>query len=123
MKPLLMALVLACSASLASAADYAFEGPWKTTNRKLDGIMTSEVTKTGEEQWKGRFYGVWQGVAFDYNVAFTGPADQLRGTATIDGAHYDWTGTLSTDRFQGSFTGSRYTGYFDLKEKKAKAAN
>lgn len=119
-------VVLASLAAPALAEDLVFEGPWRTTNRKLDGIMTSVVTETAPEQWKGRFYGIWQGVKFDYTVTFTGPESDLRGTASIDGAHYDWKGSLdrkSPGRFQGSFTGSRYTGSFDLQEKRsAKAA-
>lgn len=111
--PLQTALLVVALAPALHAEEYVFEGPWKTTNRKLDGIMTSVVKDLGDERWEGRFYGVWQGVKFDYTVAFTGPESDLRGTATIDGAHYDWKGSFdrkSGGRFQGSFTGSRYEG-------------
>jgi hypothetical protein len=104
----------------AIAKDRIYEGTWKTTNRKLDGAMTSVVTDLGGERWKGRFYGVWQGVPFDYNVTFAGPPSDLRGTATIDNAHYDWRGAMSDEspgRFTGSFGGSRYAGHFDLTAK------
>src|SRR5687768_17309386 len=83
----LFAVLTMCTFA-ASAQDYVFEGPWHTTNRKLDGIMTCAVTDLGNEKWKGRFYGVWQGVPFDYTVAFAGKPSELKGTATIDGAHY-----------------------------------
>jgi hypothetical protein len=121
----LLALLL-CNLA-ASAEQLVFEGPWHTTNRNLDGVMTCVVTPVADGQWQGRFYGVWQGVNFDYTVAFSGPPSSLRGTANIDGADYMWTGDITTSdvglqtpaRFKGTFGGSRYTGYFDLKEKKA----
>jgi hypothetical protein len=97
-----------------------FEGLWRTTNRKLDGKMTCVVTSLESGQWHGRFSGVWQGVAFDYPVKFSGSPANLRGTATIDGAHYSWTGQITEESprtFKGTFGGSRYAGYFELKEK------
>ena len=120
-KSLLIFLVLLVwtATSAAAAKDVIYEGPWRTTNRMLDGVMTCRVTDLGAEKWRGRFYGVWQGVPFDYTVNFTGPRSQLRGTATIDGAEYSWVGTLdSAGRFMGKFGGSRYEGYFEMQEKK-----
>lgn len=121
---ILFPAVLLALSTAASAQDYVFEGPWHTTNRKLDGIMTCEVKDLGAEKWQGRFHGVWQGVPFDYTVNFEGPPSKLRGTAQIDGADYQWTGSMGREataespaRFKGSFGGTRYTGYFDLKEK------
>lgn len=118
MRTILMLFVL-LFASVANAETYVFEGPWKTTaNRKLDGTMTCDVVRTGKEAWTGKFHGVWQGVDFSYTVKFTGPPEKLQGKATIDGASYDWTGNINTKKFTGSFTGSRYTGNFDLGRKK-----
>jgi hypothetical protein len=108
-----------------AAGDAVYHGGWHTTNRKLDGMMTCIVTDLGDEQWRGRFYGVWQGVSFDYPVTFSGPPSSLRGAATIDGASYTWTGELTNEAprsFKGTFGGSRYTGYFDLKETSQVAA-
>jgi hypothetical protein len=108
---------------VSSAEDRVFEGPWKTTNRKLDGIMTCVVKDLGDEKWQGRFYGVWQGVPFDYTVKFSGPRDSFKGTAVIDYADYNWTGSIDDSSpavFKGSFGGSRYTGFFALKEKQKK---
>jgi len=126
MKSALHALVLTAVAALsASAADQrVFEGTWHTTNRKLDGPLTCVVTDASEGNWKGRFYGVWQGVSFDYTVPFTGSRGELHGTATIDGASYSWTGHIDETPgiFKGTFTGNRYNGYFDLKQKPARAA-
>jgi hypothetical protein len=105
-------------AATADGGDY--EGLWRTTNRKLDGTMTCIVKDHHDGKWTGRFYGVWQGVPFDYAVSFTGKPDQLTGKATIDGADYMWKGDMSTEdggRFKGTFGGNRYTGYFDLKRK------
>ena len=105
----------------AAADDSIYEGVWHTTNRKLDGPMTCVVTDLGSEKWRGRFYGVWQGVAFDHTVVFSGPPSDLRGTAQIDGADYTWKGRLGKDEsgtFTGNFGGSRYEGYFDLRKKK-----
>jgi hypothetical protein len=111
-----------CAATLAE--DAVYEGPWRTTNRKLDGTMTCAVKDLGENKWTGRFYGVWQGVPFDYTVAFSGPPDKLQGKATIDGADYIWSGSFNSDdgRFKGNFGGNRYSGYFDLAKKEAGVA-
>ena len=120
---LLMSLMSLGSES--KAEQRVFEGGWKTTNRKLDGTMTAVVTEVGKERWKGRFYGVWQGVPFDYTVNFAGPPGELRGTAVIDNADYQWNGVMTDEsprRFTGSFGGSRYTGYFDLRAKEKPAS-
>src|SRR2546430_10045969 len=111
-------IVMLCSSAIAG--DLAFEGAWHTTNRKLDGAMTCVVPDLGGEEWRGRFYGSWQGMPFDYTVAFTGKPSELHGTATIDGANYVWTGQITEETppsFKGTFGGTRYTGYFDLKAK------
>jgi hypothetical protein len=105
---------------MTHAEDTVYEGVWRTTNRKLDGIMTCVVTDFGDGNWQGRFYGTWQGVKYDYTVTFAGAPNELRGEATIDGAHYDWKGEISDEpvgSFKGIFGGTRYTGHFDLKEK------
>jgi hypothetical protein len=83
-------IIAECSASLAK--EYVYQGTWTTTNRKLDGQMTCIVMPVAKDQWRGRFYGIWQGVPLDYRVTFTGPANELRGTATIDGVAYQWKG-------------------------------
>jgi hypothetical protein len=100
-------------------AESQYEGPWHTSkNKTLDGIMKCTVTNLGNDSWRGRFYGRWQGVDFDYTVEFKGTPSKLEGTATIDGASYTWTGEMEKgSHFKGSFTGSRYTGYFDLRSK------
>jgi hypothetical protein len=118
-------LLLTLGTCSASAQEGVYVGTWNTTNRKLDGPMTCVVKPLGDEQWQGRFHGVWQGVPFDYTVPFTGQPSDLRGTATIDGASYTWTGsfTAATPRvFKASFGGSRYLGSFELKEKSAQVA-
>ena len=104
----------------ALAQETVYEGTWVTTNRKLDGVMTCVVKERSEGEFQGRFSGVWQGVPFDYTVKFSGSPSELKGTATIDGADYTWTGAMGKDKsawFRGNFGGNRYTGYFDLKEK------
>ncbi len=116
---LLIAFLLLCSS--AGAVDkYTFEGPWKTTNRRLDGIQTATIYSPDKEQWVGKFYGTWQGVSYSYDVKFTGPPNKLKGVATIDGAHYDWTGTIDTEKLVGKFGGDRYVGSFNMKRKIAK---
>ena len=105
----------------ANGEDRVFEGPWKTTNRKLDGIMTCVLKDLGEDKWQGRFYGIWQGVPFDYTVKFTGSPQGFKGTAVVDFADYTWTGSIDDSSpavFNGKFGGSRYTGFFALKEQK-----
>jgi hypothetical protein len=120
MRNLLLAMVLLTVPAAASGQERVYEGTWLTTNRKLDGTMTGVVTDLGNQQWRGHFYGVWQGVAFSYTVKFSGPPDKLQGTAVIDGADYEWTGSMSQEApgwFKGSFGGSRYFGRFQLKQK------
>ena len=124
MKSFLFSAVVVCvtTAVLPSttvAEDAVYEGAWHTTNRKLDGTMTCAVKDLGEGKWSGRFYGVWQGVPFDYTVAFSGPPEKLQGKATIDGADYIWSGSFNSEeaRFKGNFGGNRYSGYFDLAKK------
>jgi hypothetical protein len=109
----------------AVSADDTFVGTWRTTNRKLDGSITCVVKKLSDDKWQGRFHGVWQGVPFDYTVPFTGPPSDLRGTATIDGASYTWTGSMTPEApgvFLGTFGGSRYIGSFELKRQSAEVA-
>src|SRR5689334_5371191 len=119
----LLAAIFAGMATPVWADQWIFEGPWHTTNRKLDGNMTCVVTSVAEGQWQGRFYGVWQGVSFDYTVSFVGDPMHLRGTATIDGAEYTWSGAIEQSEpgaprlFKGVFGGTRYAGHFELKEK------
>jgi hypothetical protein len=98
----------------ADAVELVYEGPWRTTNRSLDGVMTCVVTPLAKHGWQGRFHGVWQGVPFDYTVTFTGPPGDLRGTATIDGAPYEWRGWINRRRMRANFSGARYSGAFDL---------
>jgi hypothetical protein len=119
MRTILIGVLLVAPAA-ASAKERVYEGTWITTNRPLDGTMTCVVTELGENKWRGHFYGVWQGQSFSYVVDFSGPPDKLRGTATVDGAFYEWTGQMSTDApgwFKGSFGGTRYAGSFNLKQK------
>jgi hypothetical protein len=113
-------MVLLTVPAPASGQERVYEGTWLTTNRKLDGTMTGVVTDLGNQQWRGHFYGVWQGVAFSYTVKFSGPPDKLHGTAVIDGADYEWTGSMNQQApgwFKGSFGGNRYFGRFQLKQK------
>jgi hypothetical protein len=112
-------VLLAGSVSTTLVRGDTYEGTWNTTNRKLDGTMTCVVRQLDDQKWSGRFYGIWQGVDFDYTVTFTGPRSDLQGTATIDGAEYGWRGVISDRSFRGSFQGTRYDGYFVLVEKKA----
>ncbi len=117
-KALLTLLLLGSTAVASERTETVYEGTWLTTNRKLDGTMTCVVTRMADEEWRGHFHGVWNGARFAYKVKFNGPADKLYGTAVIDGADYQWTGSMTERRFQGSFGGSRYAGSFDLRRKK-----
>ena len=113
-------VIVGTSLQSAWGVERVYEGQWHTTNRKLDGTMTCVVTDLGSENWQGHFVGQWQGMPFDYTVKFSGPPSHLHGTATIDGADYSWTGEMGQDSqgwFKATFTGNRYLGNFDLKEK------
>ena len=121
-----VALLLLVTPLLAAAEEGTYVGTWKTTNRPLDGTMTCVVKSVGPDKWQGRFHGVWQGVPFDYTVPFTGPPLDLKGTANIDGASYAWTGSIgsavagepdSSGTFKATFTGNRYLGSFELKQR------
>ena len=108
-------------------AGTGLEGPWKTTNRKLDGIMTCVVrTATWREKIAGAFYGVWQGVPFDYAVPFSGPASKLQRaprplTTRVIRGQGKSVAILSrhSRRHVGS---SRHIGSFEMQEKPKKVA-
>jgi hypothetical protein len=124
----------------ASKTVARYEGTWNTTKiKKLDGTISCQVKPLAKDRWQGRFWGVWQQVPFDYTVDFA-PADherttpatevradekttdqRVRGTATIDGASYQWLGNLTPQRFDVQFTGSRYEGSMQLKRVTEKA--
>lgn len=93
-----------------------FQGKWITVKGKfLEGIMTCNVNSVDQKSWTGTFYGTWQGVDFSYDVVWTGPKENLIGTATVDGVPYRWTGSISPEgRFKGEFKSPRYDGSFDL---------
>lgn len=121
MKKALLTLALLFGSFGTAAAAITYEGTWVTTNRKLDGTMTAVVDDLGGDRWKGKFFGVWMGRKFSYDVEWTGKPDDLTGKAVIDGASYTWKGKMAPTTpgsFEGTFTGSRYTGYFKLKEKR-----
>lgn len=95
---------------------YSYTGPWVTVkNRKLDGIQTADVKYLGNQQWAGTFHGTWHGVSYSYDVQWTGPPENLNGTASIDGANYTWTGIITPQLFTGQFQSGRYTGNFNQK--------
>jgi hypothetical protein len=129
MKNLIIVLLLMFTTP-AIAEEFVYEGPWytgvteegvPTGRRKLQGRMTANIKRTGKDTWEGRFHGIWHGVKFSYVVKFKGPPNKLKGKAVIDGASYSWSGIMgqqSPGWFNGNFDGSRYDGYFKLKEKK-----
>lgn len=108
----------------ANAADATYSGPWHThRGKQLSGVMTVDVHADQVGQYRGRFHGVWQGVSFDYRVDFTGPLEDLRGSAMIDGASYNWRGVIvrgapGNGTFNASFDGSRYAGSFEMRRVK-----
>lgn len=101
-----------------SWTEKTFEGEWRTTrNRRLDGIMKCHVRRNGDV-YDCRFWGTWQGIDFEYNVKFDGPLDDLKGhPCTIDGARYQWKGSIVDGVFKGDYESNRYDGWFELKEK------
>lgn len=111
----LLAPLLFLAFAGAAPLQYKYEGTWQAHNRPIDGPMSCTATYVAKDRWQGRFYGVWQGVEFDYTVEFAGPIDGLKGEALIDGASYLWAGNIGARHFDGNFTGSRYDGTFRLK--------
>lgn len=101
-----------------------FRGKWTTHKGKnLEGIMTCIVKTADQEKWWGVFYGEWNGVEFSYDVVWTGPMDNLVGTAVVDGVPYTWTGEITKKpdvqkriggTFKGTFKSDRYDGFFNL---------
>ena len=92
-----------------------FKGKWNTVKGKiLDGEMICEVLTEDQKTWKGTFHGVWQGVAFSYDVDWIGPVEHMTGKAVVDGVNYEWNGSIIGDRFKGDFESPRYDGSFDL---------
>jgi hypothetical protein len=115
-----------------------------TKSKKLDGTTNAEIKQLTKDRWQGRFWGVWQQVPFDYTVEFDRvklPPVELEATrggntkkvsftqehshqqfasipvcgkAMIDGASYEWAGTLSRKQFNIEFSGSRYEGHLEL---------
>ena len=113
MKYALIALLLLMCMPVA-ADEFTYEGPWytgvtedgrRTGRRRLEGIMTCVVKSTGKDKWDGRFFGVWHGVKFSYDVKFTGKPNNLKGKATIDGASYTWEGKMAQES-PGWFNGT-----------------
>lgn len=115
---LFLLLTILLSGNLCFGEEFTYEGQWKTLNRKLDGIQTAVVRYVGDEKWEAKFYGTWQGVDYDYDIEFDGPVENVTGTATIDGARYQWKGIINSKVFEGEFTGDRYNGWFKMKRKK-----
>lgn len=120
MRTILIGLVVLASCPVANAEDTVYEGTWVTTNRPLNGRLTCVVIDLGDNQWQGHFSGDWNGAQFTYTVDFSGPPERLQGTAVIDGANYQWTGSMSKEpngSFRGTFGGDRYVGRFSMKKK------
>ncbi len=111
-----------CSAQEKAKEDLVYRGKWVTTDcfYPLDGIQTAVVTWISEGEWKARIFGIWAGKKYEYKITFTGTVNRLRGWTIIDGAYYQWTGTITQKKFKIQFTGDRYTGSFDLDRMKAK---
>jgi len=103
-------------APVAPKIEGTYSGTWLATNRRIDGTMMCVVSDLGGGRWKGTFSGVWHGRKFSYNVDWTGTPNDLRGTAVIDGANYQWTGSITANEFKGTFIGNRYKGSFDLRK-------
>jgi hypothetical protein len=122
MKRLLAILLIPAACAPACGAELLYRGTWSTTgNRKLDGEMTCAVTRVTKETWRGHFHGTYQGAPFEYKVDFAGPANDVKGTATIDGVPYRWRGRITGTQFKANFAGS-YSGSFDLKREKRTAS-
>ena len=137
------------SPPVAAKLEGRYSGTWVTTkNKKLDGTANCEVKELSQDQWQGHFWGVWQHVPFDYTVEFgrdkvkkngserspetsgqngrsidTAAENPVSGQATIDGAHYEWTGDLTANEFKIRFEGSRYEGHLELKRERDKKAS
>lgn len=133
--------VAANSTTESAKIEGRYEGSWVTTkNKKLNGTANCQVKQLSKDHWQGRFWGIWQQVPFDYTVEFgavkdgkSGPVvsretiepkvrlivntgeNPVAGTASIDGASYEWIGNLTANEFTIQFTGSRYDGYLELK--------
>ena len=95
-----------------------YVGPWHTDkNRKLNGAMTCDVHYLGDHKWEGTFHGNWHGQDFSYDVKWEGPPENVKGTATVGGVGYTWTGSITLQTFIGKFDSRQYIGDFQLEKK------
>lgn len=110
-----LALLVAPAANAQTRWDGQYKGVWVVTEgRPLRGTQTANIATRNGQEWAAVVSGTWQGQDYRYEIQFSGPADDLRGTAVIDGHPYDWHGTITNNKFQGNFRSRPYSGYFDM---------
>jgi hypothetical protein len=121
---LTLALVLAGSPAFAEETTKTWQGTWRNLRFRTIGMLKcAAVTKDDGKTWDGTFEGVFRGRKFRYKARFQGKPGRgqtdLSGTATIDGARYQWTGYIKGTTLYGKFRSSNgYYGNFGLKETK-----
>jgi hypothetical protein len=116
-------------ASLAQAAEErTFEGQWNNRRTGSSGTMTCAAQQVSPGQWTAVFRGSFQGSPFEYKVDFQSKesrsGSELAGTTTIDGKHYQWTGSLQASQLRGRYQASNgWNGEFVLNETAASRRN
>jgi hypothetical protein len=125
-------VALVCSGALSKWANgqeplppplsvkHAFAGSWVDTGLPTDGPMSAGVEELGNDKWRARFTGIWEGRKFDYVVDFTGTRDNLGGQAKVNAAKYVWKGKITDEGFNGGYSSNR--GHFGTWKMKRVAA-
>src|SRR5436190_22513070 len=112
MSKFVLTLVVVCSFTSAALAEEekTWEGTWTNKRYGTTGRMKCVGTKQKNGSWKATFSGKFQGRDFSYTVTFKSKAgkgqEALSGTATINRARYQWTGTLKGDTLTGNYRSS-----------------
>jgi hypothetical protein len=118
-----LALVFASSPAFSEKTTKSWQGTWRNLRFRTSGALKCTAVSKDGKTWDGTFEGVFRGRKFRYKAGFQGKPGRgrtdLSGTATIDGAKYQWTGYIKGATLYGKFRSSNgYYGNFSLKETK-----
>ena len=106
-----------------------YNGDWQNRQARTTGNLAVMVVPSGENTWKGKFIGEFQGDAFEYEVTFEAVPDEskkgkkkgkytIKGRANVDSQMYTWRGFMNNNTFYGRFSSGGPNGDFRLSRKK-----
>ncbi|MGL4464910.1 MAG: hypothetical protein ACRC1K_22390 [Planctomycetia bacterium] len=111
------------AAAQAAEQEKVWKGTWKNRKFNTTGpLQCTAVSKDGKT-WEAKFKGTFKGDPFEYPATFDavkkGAAQNLSGTAQLDGDRYQWTGSIKGKRLEGRFRSLKgNNGEFVLEEVK-----